>query len=445
MSTKNPSIIPACGKRTHPAWLTSIKHNLMLNTKCILSVFFAMITVLSNAQPVMETGGQKMPDEWIDKSTGHKLIRLTRREGSSMSFYFHNNPFIGNKMVFYNSRLETPGEVTDMRKQETYNLNVKDKQLYMIDLGTLAIEQLTHHPTPMNGEIVSVKRKEVFFQVKDSVFSVNVETKKQRLVFVFPEDFKANITTVNADGTLLGGARATAAEAEILKNNPEKKDFFNLIYEAKLPKTLFTINIATQKLTKLFTDSAWLNHVQFSSTDPSLLMFCHEGPWHKVDRIWTIDVNTKKVTLMHKRTMDMEIAGHEWFGESGKRIWFDLQLPRGETFFVAGADVKTGREIKYQVERNDWSVHYTSSADEKSFAGDGGDPGAVAKAKDGQWINYFTVKGDWLQAEKLVNMKYHKYKLEPNVHFSPDGKWIIFRANFEGTENVYAVEIKKHQ
>ena len=147
---------------------------------------------------------------------------------------------------------------------------------------------------------------------------------------------------------------------------------------------------------------------------------------------------------MHKRTMDMEIAGHEWFGESGKRIWFDLQLPRGSTFYVAGADVKTGKEIKYQVERNDWSVHYTSSADEKTFAGDGGDPGSVAKAPDGQWINFFTIKGDWLQAEKLVNMKHHKYKLEPNVHFSPDGKWIIFRANFEGTENVYAVEIKKH-
>jgi len=28
------------------------------------------------------------------------------------------------------------------------------------------------------------------------------------------------------------------------------------------------------------------------------------------------------------------------------------------------------------------------------------------------------------------------------VHFSPDDKWIIFRANFEGESNVYAVEVK---
>lgn len=40
-------------------------------------------------------------------------------------------------------------------------------------------------------------------------------------------------------------------------------------------------------------------------------------------------------------------------------------------------------------------------------------------------------------------MKHHRYSLEPKVHFSPDEKQVIFRANFEGTTNVYAVEIEK--
>jgi oligogalacturonide lyase len=409
----------------------------------LLFFFFVLLCMKLSAQPVMETGGQKMPDEWIDQSTGHKIVRLTRMPGSSVSFYFHNNPFIGNKMVFYNSSLEQPGAVTDMRIQDRTNRNVKNKQLYLLDLKTLSVEQLTNQSAPMSGEILSPQTKQVFFQVADSVFSVNVETKKQRLVFVFPADFKGGITTVNADGSLLGGAKASEEEKEISKKYPAKGDYFNRIFEAHLPRTLFTINIGTGKLDKIFTDSAWLNHVQFSPTDPSLLMFCHEGPWHKLDRIWTIDIKTKKIALMHKRTMDMEIAGHEWIGSAGKRIWFDLQQPRGETFFVAGTDVVTGQEIKYKVERNDWSVHYNTSADEKLFAGDGGDPGAVAKAPDGQWINLFTPKGDTFVTEKLVNMKHHQYKLEPNVHFSPDGKWIIFRANFEGIENVYAAEIKK--
>ncbi len=40
-------------------------------------------------------------------------------------------------------------------------------------------------------------------------------------------------------------------------------------------------------------------------------------------------------------------------------------------------------------------------------------------------------------------MKHHRYSLEPKVHLSPDEKQVIFRANFEGTTNVYAVEIEK--
>ena len=32
-------------------------------------------------------------NEWIDKTTGHKFIRLSRREGTNEVFYFHQNPF----------------------------------------------------------------------------------------------------------------------------------------------------------------------------------------------------------------------------------------------------------------------------------------------------------------------------------------------------------------
>jgi oligogalacturonide lyase len=391
-----------------------------------LAVLFIPVCCL-HAQPVMETGSQKpMPDAWIDKDTHHKIIKLTRTEGRNASFYFHNQPFIGNKMVYYNT-------------------GKNGRQLFTVDLTSLQTEQVTRQSAAMNGEITGAKGKNVYYQVKDSVFVTNIDSKETSLIFVFPADFKASITTVNADETLLAGAWATDAEKEIFRQHPAKGDYFNRIYEARLPRTLFVIDTKAGELRKIFTDSAWLNHVQFSSTDPSLLMFCHEGPWHKVDRIWTIDVHTKTVKLVHKRTMNMEIAGHEWFSPDGKTIWFDLQMPRGQTFFVAGADVQTGAEKKYSLQRDEWSIHFTLSPDQRLFAGDGGDSGQVARARNGRWIYLFRPQGDALVSEKLVNMQYHNYRLEPNVHFSPDGKWVIFRANFEGEENVYAVEVKKSE
>ncbi len=383
------------------------------------------ISGTAQAQPLLATGERKtMPDEWIDKDTHHKVIRLTRLAGENAGFYFHNNPFVGNKMVFYNT-------------------GQNGRQLYTVDLTTLQVQPITHRQAPMHGEIVLADKQTVFYQVKDSVFTRSLVTGQEKCLFVFPENFKADITTVNADGTLLAGSCATPEEKEIFRQHPGKHDFFNRIYEAKLPHTLFTINTATGELKKIFTDSAWLNHVQFSPTDPSLLMFCHEGPWHKVDRIWTINVSNGAIKLMHHRSMDMEIAGHEWFSPDGNTIWFDLQQPRSVHFFVAGTDVHTGTETKYSLTRDEWSVHYTISPDQRLFAGDGGDAGQVAKANNGQWIYLFRPSGNSFISEKLVNMQHHHYKLEPNVHFSPDGKWVVFRANFEGHEEVYAVAVEK--
>jgi oligogalacturonide lyase len=68
----------------------------------------------------------------------------------------------------------------------------------------------------------------------------------------------------------------------------------------------------------------------------------------------------------------------------------------------------------------------------------------VAHATNGKWLWLFTPQTDGtLKAEHLVNMSKHDYALEPNVNFTPDGKWIVFRGNFDGSAQVYAVEVAK--
>ena len=80
-------------------------------------------------------------------------------------------------------------------------------------------------------------------------------------------------------------------------------------------------------------------------------MYCHEGPWQKVDRIWMIHTDGTHNTLIHKRTMAMEIAGHEFWGLDGKTIWYDWQYPKGEDFFSAGYNL--GRA---NAPRSTWSA-----------------------------------------------------------------------------------------
>jgi oligogalacturonide lyase len=391
--------------------------------------------------PVLETGSVRpMPEAWIDRDTRHRVIRLTGPEGDHRSFYFHNNPFIpsggegGDLMVYYGSPVEQGNDRNFTTR--------RNRQLFTLDLETGFSKQVTSHPGRISGEIVGKRRKELFYQSGDSVFSAHVQNGETRLVFVFPDSVRGGVTTLNADETLLGGVYSDPEKYEVLRQFPEKGDFFTRIFEAKIPHTLFTIDIGSGTLEPLFTDTAWLNHVQFSPTDPDLLMFCHEGPWHLLDRIWTIRLDTREVKLMHHRTVHREIAGHEFFSPDGATIWFDLQIPRGETFYLAGLDLQSGKETRYALERDAWSIHFNISPDLKLFAGDGGDSTQVARAKDGQWIYLFRPEGDSLQPERLVNMKHHDYTTEPNVHFTPDGAWVLFRANFEGSTQVYAVEIE---
>ena len=107
----------------------------------LIFIIFHLICFPIFAQPIMETGGQKMPDEWIDKSTGHKVINLTRRTGNNYSFYFHNNPFIGDKMIFYGTDFLNTSK-NDSVKQEISNIAAGNKQIYTVDLKTLKVDQV---------------------------------------------------------------------------------------------------------------------------------------------------------------------------------------------------------------------------------------------------------------------------------------------------------------
>ena len=49
----------------------------------------------------------------------------------------------------------------------------------------------------------------------------------------------------------------------------------------------------------------------------------------------------------------------------------------------------------------------------------------------------------FLQAERLVELSRHNYRLEPNVSFTPDQKWVVFRSNMFGETYVFAVEVAK--
>ncbi len=410
---------------------------------------------------------ENLPTSWVDKDTGHRVIRLTNEPGSS-GFYFNVNAYTPDgKQMVYNAR----------------------DGIHVMDLATRKTRLLVPNPprsadadspsafrSGVHAIVVGKKTPTVFFSKFDAatktstVYSADVYTGAVKKLATLPP--RASVVTVNADETLAAGTYIEGTAGEdygarrvtppgvkpgFLVQPQNKGQMMEERLAARLPLVLFTINLQTGKMTTLLHSTDWVNHLLFSPTDPTLLMYCHEGPWQKVDRIWMIHTDGTHNTLIHKRTMAMEIAGHEFWGLDGKTIWYDWQYPKGEDFFLAGYNLDTHKRTAFHMQRDEWSIHFNLTPELDLFTGDGGDPGQVAKARDGEWIELFhpemlKVTGinepDFWQpgvfhSEHLVNMSHHNYRLEPNVRFSPDKKLVIFTSNMFGESYVFGVEVAK--
>ncbi len=406
---------------------------------------------------------QEPPREWVDPDTGHRVIRLSDEPGSQ-SLYFHQNGYTpdGEKLI-----ITTP------------------TGLSTVNLKTHAIEKVVEGR--VNLIMTGRKTGQAYYAKMGVVYAVDLNTKATREIAKLPEH--GSVASVNSDETLLAGtitegnvpgspppAQAaptpdTSSTANASPQRPQpgrdsypgKGDMMERRLAAHLPMQLFILNIKTGEMKTILRSTDWLNHLQFSPADPTLLMFCHEGPWHKVDRTWIIRTDGSALTQIHHRTINMEIEGHEFFSGDGKMIWYDLQTPRSEVFWLGGYEIATGKRTWYHLQRPEWSVHYNVSPDSQLFAGDGGGPSSVAAPGNGQWIYLFhpdlvpdrtnnqlanskdLIQAGYFKSEKLVNLSKHDYSLEPNVTFTPDMKWIVFRSNMFGATHVFAVEVKKAQ
>ncbi len=408
--------------------------------------------------------GQEPPSSWIDKDTGHRVVRLTR-EPNSASFYFNDNGYTpdGKEMVF-----TTPGGIS------------------VLNLATLEVRQVVQGPA--RAIVVGRKTPTVFYTkatakpLYSELWCANVDTGEARKLADLPR--RGGISTINADETLGGGTYiegdasaggnydglAKAGQAREMNMPANKVQMMGVRLAARLPITMYTVNFLTGEVKVLQHSTDWLNHLEFSPTDPTLLMYCHEGVKVEVDRIWTIRTDGSQNTLIHKRTMEMEGPGHEWWSRDGKTIWYDLNfgrhtytdgLQRGLDHpnytspvvgYVAGYNVETRQRTWYHYRDEEWSIHFNSSPDDTIFCGDGErSPGA-------QWIYLFRperlaakgmisspdlIRMGLFHSEKLVNMAKHDFRLEPNVTFTPDARLVVFRSNMFGPTYVFAVEVAR--
>ncbi|HVX86254.1 MAG TPA: oligogalacturonate lyase family protein [Phycisphaerae bacterium] len=413
---------------------------------------------------IRPSDGNPPPKEWTDPDTGHRVVRLSD-EPNSLSLYFHQYAYSpdGKELAF-----------------------TSPTGIYQVNLDTRKISQVLPAHSTVDGQtvannIIHVGRKTGRIFLTRTVFSgdhpqaggyavspdhapaqrsvwwIDPLSKQEHKIGDLPPNY--SIGTVNCDETLLAGAVTyldgrNGSATQPVRAAPGQRINLAERWAQHLPMALITMDASTGKITEFNPSNDWDNHFQFSPTDPHLLMYCHEGPWQNNDRVWTINTDGSNLTKIHARTMINEIWGHEFWAPDGSAAWYQLNTPRGVggVAWIANTNLKTHAETWYHLEPGQNSIHVNISPDGKLLAGDGGNgdpwillhtPHLARNLAAGVYDTKGLVQPGYFDTEKLVNMSKHQYALEPNVNFTPDNKWIVFRSNMFGPSYVFEVQVAK--
>ena len=369
--------------------------------------------------------GEQFPAEWQttqDPISGVTVQQLTNYRGHSHHFYFTNPGWYadGQKLLFSSDRNNRTN-------------------LYSVDLADGIITQLTDlEPVPLPREVeflracVSTVNNEAYFWHEYKLMALDLETLEERVLYEMPRGFDVSMTNATADGKYICASISQDMSDQFPVDLLRGYVGFRETWEAKPRSRIMRVAVDGSGADVVWEENYWVGHVNTSPTQPHLLTFCHEGPWHLVDnRIWGLDMNTGDVWQIRPRTEEGETVGHEYWHEDGIHISYHGHKPSGYKFFG---------KIRYDgTEEDEYAFPHTTghihSNDFNLIVGDGG-----------KVVRLWRWNGAGFDGPKVLcqhRSSAHIQQTHVHPRFSPDGRHVTFTSDVSGYGNIYRVELEK--
>lgn len=265
--------------------------------------------------------GTVFPSEIVrrrDPVTGLRFRQLTNGPEDSHHLYFTNPGWFdgGRRLLFVSTR----NGATD---------------LFGMDLESGAFVQLTDERCITDSFMfasLNPVRPEAYFWRSGALVALDLETLDERTLFVTPEGYANNILSVTCDGAALCTGiyedLRHRFKVDLLKGYVGFDDY----WAANPHSIILAVDTASGHSREVFSENAWIGHVNTSPAVAHLLSYCHEGPWHKVDnRIWGLDLRDGRSWMIRPRQRG-ESVGHEYWLQDGVTIGFHGQERTGANF-----------------------------------------------------------------------------------------------------------------
>lgn len=362
-----------------------------------------------------------------DPTTGRPVTRLTPEGVETCYPYFTQPLFDGDRLLVASN---APGS-----KQLFLLDTVKAEWVQLTDLeGGIA----THQPSILPG------RGQAGYIADGAVWRVDLETGRSEELFKGPDGHGMSILSPTADGSSV-----TFAASEKLQLTTQTGWQYSAFHEHlyRRPNSIIIrVDTETGEPQVIWGENEWISHVVVSPANADDVVFCHEGPWDRVHRLWRVKASNGAVTKLLDDVPLLSSAGHEFFTDSGLLgVQFSRRLTATARDWVrynclVDADGHNPRFWRYPA---GMPCHFQAAHQGDQFVGDRAYPSEGYPAGGDLIAVMRHLANERVEVTPLCHhdTSWKDQPSHPHPVFSPDDTRIYFNSDRTGQAAVYRVGV----
>ncbi|MCI8664878.1 MAG: hypothetical protein HFG69_16805 [Hungatella sp.] len=386
-----------------------------------------------------------------DPMTGVEVIRLTDNRGNYDRPYFTTRQFdrAGRYTLFVS-------DFTGTSRAKNPDAPAVGKigfgELFLLELETGKALQVTEGEAIKMGHgahaMMGPDGKKAYYYSNEQLKEVDLETLESRELMWIPNSYNFHSLSITDDGRYL--AFSVVEEMVLLTSR-----FADPMSEAapgarerffKEPGSLvIRYDTVTGTAEAVCGGHHRITHVSLMPSDGDRLLFCHDGPWHLTQRMWTARASTDEVKPLVSQQHNLEGIVHEFFTPGGRiGAQYSYRYKPDMDFFLFAdlfVDFDGGNQERYYYPYLR-PGHVSVNSRETLAAGD---RAMIRKdMKDSErYLSLIRYHSQDHRAEvSLLCAHDTSGKKSAHVHpvFTPDDSHIVYSSDKEGRLNIYMVE-----
>ena len=391
-----------------------------------------------------------------DPLTGVEVIRLTDNKGVYDRPYFTSPQFSGDgKFTVFVSDFTGTSRVKNPLAPAIGKIGFGE--LFLLELDTGKALQLTEGEAIKMGHgahaMLREDGKKAYYYSNEYVKEVDCETLQSRELMEIPATYNFHSLSASKDCRYIAFSvveeipllSACFANANSDAAPGSRERYFNE------PRSLvFRYDLESDKAEVITGGHARLTHVSLKPDDAVWMLYCHDGPWYLVQRMWMARVSADESKPLMVQQKGLEAVGHEFFTPSGRvGAQYSYRYKPDMPFFLFAdlyLDADGGNQERYYYPFRR-TKHVGVSCDETLGVGDVACLSADMKDADRYLSLIHYNRADHRAEVSILCAHDSSGKKASHVHpvFTPDGQRIVFSSDKDGRLNIYMTEADRNK